>query len=154
MVVITWLCITITGFSYTRAEAGEQKYDAAGVWGYEAANYPCKASACKGQEFGPPSSATPVPGVHVQLNVLVAISHSHHSHTKYHVFTLHAGREGAICCSPDWFPASPQSSWVLWPLQQSSWKAPVCRPDVLRQQIYYQKGLLSNVSYLYKNCWM
>ena len=69
-------------------------------------------------------------------------------HTKYHTVTLHAAREGAICCPHDWFPAGSPSSWVLWPLQQSSWKTPVCRSDVLRQQIYNQKGMLSNVSYV------
>lgn len=69
-------------------------------------------------------------------------------HTKCHTVTLHAAREGAICCPHDWFPAGSQSSWVLWPLQQSSWKTPVCRSDVLRQQIYNQKGMLSNVSYV------
>ena len=49
-----------------RAVAAEQKYDrGAGVRGCEAANYPRKASACKGQKLGggakAPGSATLVP---------------------------------------------------------------------------------------------
>ena len=48
-----------------RTEAVEQKYDwGAGVRGYEAANYPSKASACEGQKLGEASAALETGGGH------------------------------------------------------------------------------------------